>query len=400
MRARKRTLCAWILLLFLVCPIVAQAAEVQAAKTQSVVSQETEAQSQEEITEELIGELELDELDRFIETQESETALDLSFSELFRKLLSGDLEYDSSAVWAWIVDHCFSVVRQNQIYLAQMLVLLIAFAMLQGISGVFSDAFLSDISFLAVYFLFLYNALRIFASMQQIVYHCMERIAEFTLLIQPVFCMAMFFSSGINSASLTYEMTLLVLYLIQTILQKVLLPIVFVFLVTQFANFAWKEERLSGIGKLLEGGTLFTQKLLVTLILGMNLIQGMVAPAVDQLKKTATVRTIGIIPGLGGAMNAVSEMLLGTGLLIKNCVGATVIVILILMCAKPLLEIGMLALIYRVLAALAEPVTDKRISGVLDALARAGMLYARLVVTAILMLFLSVAVVCVATGAR
>lgn len=400
MRARKRTLCAWILLLFLACPIVAQAAEVQAAKTQSVVSQETEAQSQEKITEELIGELELDELDRFIETQESETALDLSFSELFRKLLSGDLEYDSSAVWSWIVDHCFSVVRQNQIYLAQMLVLLIAFAMLQGISGVFSDAFLSDISFLAVYFLFLYNALRIFASMQQIVYHCMERIAEFTLLIQPVFCMAMFFSSGINSASLTYEMTLLVLYLIQTILQKVLLPIVFVFLVTQFANFAWKEERLSGIGKLLEGGTLFTQKLLVTLILGMNLIQGMVAPAVDQLKKTATVRTIGIIPGLGGAMNAVSEMLLGTGLLIKNCVGATVIVILILMCAKPLLEIGMLALIYRVLAALAEPVTDKRISGVLDALARAGMLYARLVVTAILMLFLSVAVVCVATGAR
>ena len=240
MRARKRTLCAWILLLFWACPIVAQAAEVQAAKTQSVVSQETEAQSQEKITEELIGELELDELDRFIETQESETALDLSFSELFRKLLSGDLEYDSSAVWSWIVDHCFSVVRQNQIYLAQMLVLLIAFAMLQGISGVFSDAFLSDISFLAVYFLFLYNALRIFASMQQIVYHCMERIAEFTLLIQPVFCMAMFFSSGINSASLTYELTLLVLYLIQTILQKVLLPIVFVFLVTQFANFAWK----------------------------------------------------------------------------------------------------------------------------------------------------------------
>ena len=51
------------------------------------------------------------------------------------------------------------------------------------------------------------------------------------------------------------------------------------------------------------------------------------------------------------------------------------------------------------MAALAEPVTDKRISGVLDALARAGILYLKLVVTAILMLFLTVAVVCVATGA-
>ena len=56
----------------------------------------------------------------------------------------------------------------------------------------------------------------------------------------------------------------------------------------------------------------------------------------------------------------------------------------------------MLALIYRVLAALAQPVTDKRISGVLDALARAGMLYVKLAVTAVLLLFLTVAVVCVA----
>ena len=144
---------------------------------------------------------------------------------------------------------------------------------------------------------------------------------------------------------------------------------------------------------------MLVQKVLVTFVLGMNLIQGMVAPAVDQLKRTTTVRTIGVIPGLGGAMNAVSEMLLGTGLLIKNCVGAAAIVVLILLCAKPLLEVAVLALIYRVLAALVEPVTDKRISGVLDALARAGMLYLKLVITAILMLFLTVAVVCVATGA-
>ena len=168
------------------------------------------------------------------------------------------------------------------------------------------------------------------------------------------------------------------------------------FLITQFANFAWKEEHFSSLAKLLEGGITLAQKVLVTFVLGMNLIQGMVAPAVDQLKRTATVRTIGVIPGLGGAMNAVSEMLLGTGLLIKNCVGAAVIVVLILLCAKPLLEVAVLALIYRVLAALVEPVTDKRISGVLDALARAGMLYLKLVITAILMLFLTVAVVCVA----
>ena len=370
-----------------------EAAHIQAAGASAGLTEETD-----QLTDELLEELELDEMERFLGEQQ-EDDLDISFGELIKGFLSGEKAYDASRLWSWVVSHCFSAVRRNKTYLAQMLILLLTFAMLQGISGIFADSFLSDISFLAVYFLFLYNALRIFTSMQQIVYECMERIAEFTLLVQPVFCMAMIFSTGVNSASLTYEMLLLVLYLVQNIMQKLLLPLVFVFLITQFANFAWKEERFSSMAKLLEGGITLAQKVLVTFVLGMNIIQGMVAPAVDQLKKTATIRTIGVIPGLGGAMNAVSEMLLGTGLLIKNCVGATVIVVLILLCAKPLLEVGILVLIYRVLAALVEPVTDKRISGALDALARAGMLYLKLVVTAILMLFLTVAVVCVATGA-
>lgn len=416
MRGRIRWLCVNLLVLFLVQPLSVGAAErtQETVRWQESVNQaqqtanrqESGGQAQEtenadrvtdELTDELLRELDLGEMEQFLSAQQ-EDDLDISFGELIKGFLSGEESFDASQIWSWAVDKCFSAVRKNKTYLVQMLILLLAFAMLQGISGIFADSFLSDISFLAVYFLFLYNALRIFASMQQIVYSCMDRIAEFTLLVQPVFCMAMIFSAGVNSASLTYEMLLLVLYLVQNLLQKLLLPLVFVFLITQFANFAWKEEHFSSLAKLIEGGITLAQKVLVTFVLGMNLIQGMVAPAVDQLKKTAAVRAIGVIPGLGGAMNAVSEMLLGTGLLIKNCVGATVVVVLVLLCAKPLLELGVLAFIYRMLAALVEPVTDKRISGALDALARAGMLYLKLVVTAVLMLFLTVAVVCVATS--
>lgn len=410
MKRRVNKPALWLLILFLLSPAAVRAAEsdqeiaVQTAETEQLLQVEADQTAQtdeidqttDQLTDELLEELELDDMERFLQEQQQADDLNISFGELVKGFLSGEKTYDSSQIRSWIVNRIFGTVRRNQTYLVQMLILLLAFAMLQGISGIFANSFLSDISFLAVYFLFLYNALRIFASMQQTVYGCMDRIAEFTLLVQPVFCMSMIFSTGVNSASLTYEMLLLVLYLVQNILQKLLVPLVFLFLITQFANFAWKEEHFSSMAKLFEGGITLAQKVLVSVVLGMNLIQGMVAPAVDQLKKTATIRTIGVIPGLGGAMNAVSEMLLGTGLLIKNCVGAAVIVVLILLCAKPLLEISVLALIYRVLAALAQPVTDKRISGVLDALARAGMLYAKLEITAILMLFLTVAVVCVA----
>ena len=210
--------------------------------------------------------------------------------------------------------------------------------------------------------------------------------------------MAMIFSQGVHSAGLTYELLLLVLYLIQIILQKLVFPFVFVYLLTQFANYTWKEERFSGMAKLVESAILLVQKVLVTFVLGMNVIQGLVAPSVDQLKKTATVRTLGALPGIGGAMNAMSETLLGTGMLIKNCVGGAILVAMTVMCALPLLEIAAPVCLCKVLAAVTEPVVDKRVCGALQALARAGMLYIKLIITAVLMLFLTVAIVCVATG--
>lgn len=404
MRGSGKWLCAWLVLaLWFMCPVIIQAEDTVTDKgIQAPERTQTEAVMSNDITDgltdELMNELELDEMERFLKEQEQDVDIDLSFTELIRGFLSGNVDVSGERIWSWVVNYCFSTVQKNKTYLTQMLILLLAFAMLQGISGIFSDSILSDISFLAVYFLFLYHALRIFALMQQITYNCMDRIAEFTLLVQPIFVLAMFFSTGISAAGLTHETLLLVLYLVQNLLQKWLLPLIFVFLITQFANYSWKEERFSSMAKLLEGAVTLTQKVLVTVILGINMVQGMVAPAVDQLKRSATIRTLGVIPGIGGAMNSVSELLLGTGLLIKNCVGATAIVLLVLICAKPLLEIGSMALLYRVLAAVVEPVTDKRISGVLDALARAGMLYLKLVVTAILLLFLSIAVVCVATG--
>lgn len=342
--------------------------------------------------------LEMDELDAFLEEQEMPMEEGLSFSSVVERLLDGDGVFETETLVQWLSEQGFRLMRRNRTDFAQLLVLLLTFAMLQGIADICSDSLLSDITFLAVYFLLLYQSIRIFLTMQQLTESCMERMGEFTLLVQPVFCMAMIFSQGVHSAGLTYELLLLVLYLIQIILQKLVFPFVFVYLLTQFANYTWKEERFSGMAKLVESAILLVQKVLVTFVLGMNVIQGLVAPSVDQLKKTATVRTLGALPGIGGAMNAMSETLLGTGMLIKNCVGGAILVAMTVMCALPLLEIAVPVCLCKVLAAVTEPVVDKRVCGALQALARAGMLYIKLIITAVLMLFLTVAIVCVATG--
>jgi stage III sporulation protein AE len=130
----------------------------------------------------------------------------------------------------------------------------------------------------------------------------------------------------------------------------------------------------------------------------MNLIRGMVLPALDQLEKNTVAGAISAIPGVGDTLSQGARILYGAGGLIKNGVGAVALMVLVALCAKPVLEIGALTLVYRILAAFCEPVSDPRVCGMLLALARAGALYLRLLMTGILMLFLTIALVCLATG--
>ncbi|MFQ7553249.1 MAG: stage III sporulation protein AE [Blautia marasmi] len=64
--------------------------------------------------------------------------------------------------------------------------------------------------------------------------------------------------------------------------------------------------------------------------LGLSLgqaVRGLVAPAMDAIKRTALGRTAGAIPAVGNAVNAVTELILAGALLVKNCLGAMAVVV-------------------------------------------------------------------------
>ena len=82
-----------------------------------------------------------------------------------------------------------------------------------------------------------------------------------------------------------------------------------------------------------------------------------------------------MIPGIGNAVNGVSELLLGSGIMIKNCVGAAALIVLVILVSVPMAQAGCIVFFYKVAAAVVEPVADKRIAGCLKGMAQGGMLY-------------------------
>ena len=65
----------------------------------------------------------------------------------------------------------------------------------------------------------------------------------------------------------------------------------------------------------------WTMRTCIAVVIGMQIIQNMIGPAIDTLKRDVIGKTAAAIPGIGNAINGVTEVALGTAVLVRNGLG-------------------------------------------------------------------------------
>ena len=105
-----------------------------------------------------------------------------------------------------------------------------------------------------------------------------------------------------------------------------------------------------------------------------------------------------MIPGIGNVVSGIGQVLVSSGILIKNCVGAAALIALIAIGLVPMIKIACLALFYKLAAAVTEPVADQRIVGCLKGMSEGGMLYLKLMGYCLALFFLTIALTTAVSG--
>ena len=107
---------------------------------------------------------------------------------------------------------------------------------------------------------------------------------------------------------------------------------------------------------------------------GFHLLEAMIAPSVDVAKSNIVNKMIGIIPGAGSIVQSVTGTVLGSSLIIKNAVGASGILFLLVLLILPLIKLLLYVLFYFLLSVLLEPIAEERFSLCISTAVRCGML--------------------------
>lgn len=297
-----------------------------------------------------------------------------------------------------IKDSLFSEIKNSSKMMAQIIVLGLIGAVFSNFSSIFTSSQISETGFFVTYLLlFTFLASSFFASIS-IAGQVVEAALQFMKVLMPAYFLAVAFAGGSMTSVAVYEFTLGMISIAQWLIFTILIPMVRIYILFVLAGHIAKEDVLSKLTELIHDMIIWSLKTMVGIVLGFHLVQGMVLPYVDSMKNTTLQKLVGVIPGIGQGANAVTQIIMGSGVLIKNTMGAAAVVILLILTAIPVIKLVIMMLLYQLVAAVLQPVCDKRIVSCVSCVAQGHKLLLKIVMTAMLLFVITVAIVCVGTN--
>lgn len=366
--------------------------------TRIVSAEETEGDAQ-EIREEtenaLMSEFDFEEIENSLSGMFPQQKI--SFEEVLSELITGNWSGLGKTFLGYLSDRIFYEFRYNRENLVYMLMVALTAAVFTNFSSAFQNRQVSEISFYVLYMLLITLCLTAFRVAAQGLEENLDALVDFMRVLCPSYFLAVAFASGSVTSLFFYNVILVLIYVVELVLVRFLLPVINVYIMIQVLGNLTGEDFLSEFAQLLQKLVSWILKSLLAGVVGINVVQGLLAPAIDSLRKSALTRTAEALPWIGNAVGGVAEIVLGTAVLIKNGIGMAGAVIAVLICAVPVIQMLILAFLYKLAAALVQPVSDKRITGCISSVSEGYELLLKVVFTAGVLFLLTIAIVAAST---
>lgn len=344
----------------------------------------------------LLGDMELQEVQQMIDQMLGENTF--SLGQAVQDLMAGKevLSKEKMLDMAWQI--AFSQLDGQKQLLVQALVLALLAALFTNFAQVFDKGQVGEMGFYIVYLLLFTLLLNGFYSLSRQLEERISGLLELMRGLTPAYYLAVAAASGVTSAAMFYQLVLILVSAIQWLILTFVLPCTGLYVLLEMVNFLSKEEILSRLSGLIRTLVEWSLKTLVGAVIGMQVIRGLVAPVIDSLQRTTLGKTASAIPGVGNALDAVTEIVLASAVLVRNCLGAAFLIVLLIWGISPLIQYGVCALIYKFAAALVQPVSDKRLVGCLGVMGEGCGLLLKILYTTEVLCMVTIAVLAASFG--
>ena len=195
------------------------------------------------------------------------------------------------------------------------------------------------------------------------------------------------------------SMFVAMLSFVENLLLVLILPAVRIYFLIVLLNQINKKDRFSKLSGLLKQGIQFGLKAVATGVIGLNVVKSMLVPVYENARYNVLQKGLSMIPG-GATLSGLSTILVGAGMLIKNSVGITVVIIMLVFSGIPIVKMFAFYVVYKILVALVQPISDNRILAGIQSVCDSTGILLRATATSVVLSILSVAIVILTTNVK
>ena len=321
----------------------------------------------------------------------------LTFRQVTEYLVAGDMTAFWQEMGRYVKQMLWGQMGEGCQIAWQILLLAVVGAIFANLARAFPDVGVAHSGFFVMYTVLAVLLLTVFSSAVTIAVEALTVMGRLMTAFLPVFFLVVAVQGELTAAAM-YECSLLLLRGIQWLYCRVVTAGIRVWVLLRLVEGIFTEDMLTHLVELLGKGLKTLVKTGFGVAIGFQTIQALLFPYLDAVKGGMLVRLAGAIPGVGNSVQSVAQMVLGTTALIRNGIGMAGVVILLAVSAGPLIQLCFLGVLYHGLAALLQPISDKRVVGAVAAVGDGCLLLTKVFGSGVLLFSIFIGIVCACFG--
>lgn len=287
---------------------------------------------------------------------------DVSVKEYVSNFLkSGEGDISFSSIVKTLINYSLREVNVIIKLLMSVLIIAIIGALMKNLQEAFKNNSLSNVAFFACYSVMMMLLTSSFIVALGIAKDVLQNLMDFMAVMMPVLVFLIGTSGGAVTALTLDPIVLILVSTIPQIYMYGIFPLILGYFVLQFVNNISETYKIDNLCKLIKQIAMWLQGIVLTVFVALIAIRGITSSTIDAVTlKTAKFAIDNFIPIVGKAFSDAITTIAGYSLLLKSAISSVGLIVVIGIIVYPIIKLVIMIFSYRIVAALVEPVADKR----------------------------------------
>ncbi len=194
-----------------------------------------------------------------------------------------------------------------------------------------------------------------------------QSLVGFSQCLIPILITLMMTTGSIASASIVQPILLFLITFIGNIITTFLLPLILIGTALGIVSKVSDKVQINKLSKYFKSSTVWVLGIVLTLFVGVLSLEGGLTSSVDGVTaKTAKAAVSNFIPVVGKILGDAVDTVIGCSNILKNAVGIVGVIVIIGICAVPIIKLTILMATYYIASAICEPIADEKIISLLS----------------------------------